>query len=256
MKMQNPLEESPRYKECSGTTICSMIGGSRLYGLSTPSSDIDYRGVFFAKDPLFLSGIKNIDSISLTDEGVVDGIYFSLLRFLQLLRKTNTQSMEILFAPQTSFIVRTPLFEEIYKNRYSLIDSDVLKLSLKGYIFSELRLATGQRSGQLGGKRKEAVRNFGFSPKNFVQLFRLVEVGKNFFLTGNYMIDVKDHSPELHKFLIDLKTNPAKFTCEWLQEELDGHIEELDSVMTTSGISFKFDERVASEIMLKAIFES
>jgi hypothetical protein len=170
---------------------------------------------------------------------------------MKLLRKTNTQVMEMLFAPKESFIYKSDLFDKIREHRESFIDSEKLKASLKGYVFSEMRLATGERSGQLGSKRKESVLKYGYSPKNFVQIFRLCSVGIRFFDTGVYMVNVNDDR-KLHDYLMDVKTNPQKYTCEELTEVVMTRYEQLEIAINKSKIKFKFDIELASDIILES----
>jgi hypothetical protein len=82
----------------------------------------------------------------------------------------------------------------------------------------ELRLANGERAGKLGGKRKEQLEKYGFSPKNFVNLFRLAECGVRFFNSGDFGVNIAKTNEALSKTLIELKTNPAAFEKEKLQQ--------------------------------------
>jgi len=40
--------------------LVKYIGGSKLYGLDTPESDIDYRGVFIHTNPSKIYGMRSI----------------------------------------------------------------------------------------------------------------------------------------------------------------------------------------------------
>lgn len=243
------IQNNERFKECGGVLLAELIGGSKLYGLDTPESDTDFRGIFAHTNPYYLSGFENIESI--VQNGKIDSCHYEVMRYLQLLRKSNTQVLEIVFAPKESFTAVTPGFKMIQDNRFALIDTDKLKTSLKGYVFSEMKLATGERSGQLGGKRKNAVQTYGFSPKNFVQIIRLCAVGKRFFQTGEYMVKVKDFDETLYDFLMDVKTNSSNYNRDQLKTIVNRQFEELCSVMDESKIEFKFNLDIASEIIMK-----
>jgi hypothetical protein len=246
--------ESTYLKPCGGEVIASLIGGSTLYGLNTPTSDVDYRGVYVARDKKYVAGFETMDSVvtSPHNQDADDSTYYEIGHYMKLLRKTNTQVLEILFADDSSFIHKDPLFDVIRKNKYSFIDTERLKASLKGYIFSELRLATGERSGRLGGARKQAVTDYGFSPKNFVQIYRLCSVGIRFFDTGEYMVNVKEFNPRLHESLMDIKSNPSNYTCEQLKEYIDINYENLVTSMEKSKIKFNFNIDLASDIILES----
>lgn len=240
----------PAFVDCEGKLLCELIGGSNLYGLSTPDSDVDYRGLFFASSKQCVTGFKNIESIVQTGE--IDSCYYELGHYLKLLRKSNTQVLEMLFAPESSFTLSTPLFEKIRENRYSLIDSHILKSSLKGYVYSEMRLATGERSGRLGGKRKEAVSTFGFSPKNFVQILRLCRVGQRFFTDGTYIVNVQLSDPDYHAELMDIKTQPHKYTVDELKKRVETEYDTLVKVIDQSEVNYKFDSNLAADLVLAA----
>jgi hypothetical protein len=243
------IQNNNTFKDCGGVLISELIGGSHLYGLMNENSDIDYRGIFVSTNKLYTSGFEKVDSIVQNNE--IDSTHYELFRFLQLLRKSNTQVMEILFAPDSAFTYKDDCFDLMRENRYNLIDSEMFKSSLKGYVFSEMRLATGERSGQLGGKRKEAVTTYGFSPKNFTQIIRLCNVGKIFYETGAYMVKVKDFDSTLHDFLMRIKNSPEQFTCEWLKEYVENEFQILCDAMDKSEINFKFDIDLACDIINK-----
>ena len=245
--------EKTYLKPCSGKFEAYMIGGSTLYGLNTPESDVDYRGIYTARDKKYIAGFETMDSVVLCPgkEDEIDATFYEIGHYMKLLRKTNTQVMEILFAPEESFIYKSDLFDKIREHRESFIDSEKLKNSLKGYVFSEMRLATGERSGQLGSKRKESVLKYGYSPKNFVQIIRLCSVGIRFFDTGVYMVNVNDDQ-KLYEYLMDIKTNPQKYTCEELTNVVVERYEKLHKVIDHSKIKFKFDIELASDIILES----
>lgn len=244
------INSHPSFEKCSGRLLCELIGGSTLYGLNTPDSDIDYRGLFFASRKEYVAGFDSIESIVQT--GDIDSAYYELTHYLKLLRKSNTQVLEMLFASESSFTRTSKLFNRIRENRYSLIDSHVLKSSLKGYVYSEMRLATGERSGRLGGKRKESVTKYGFSPKNFVQILRLCRVGRTFFTDGNYMVNVQLSDPSFHEELMDIKTQPQKYTVEELKARVASEYDLLVETMDKSDVNYSFDSELASDLIMIA----
>lgn len=245
--------EKTYLKPCSGRFEAYMVGGSTLYGLNTPESDVDYRGIYTARDKKYVAGFETMDSVVLcpSKEHEIDATFYEIGHYMKLLRKTNTQVMEMLFASEESFIYKSALFDKVREHRESFIDSEKLKASLKGYVFSEMRLATGERSGQLGSKRKESVLKYGYSPKNFTQILRLCSVGIRFFDTGIYMVNVNDNQ-RLHEYLMDIKTNPHKYSCGELTEVVMNKYQELENSINKSKIKFKFDIELASDIILES----
>jgi hypothetical protein len=244
------INEHPAFKRYDSALLCELVGGSNLYGLATSDSDVDYRGLFVARSPLHASGLQTITNI--VTVAPHDATYYEIGHYMSLLRKSNTQVMEILFAPQESFTYRSSFMIQLHHYRYSLINTEVLKNSLRGYVYSELKLATGERSGRLGGKRKDAVLNYGFSPKNFVQILRLCEVGKRFFETGEYVVNAAGFGAEFHALLLDIKTNPSSYTCETLEKLVAESFGELNGVIDNSKLRYDYDENLAAELILEA----
>ena len=229
-------------------THALLVGGSKLYGLDTPESDTDYRGVYATTDLQVAAGFK--DHSSMVKTGDVDATFYELAHFLSLLRKTNTQVMEVLFAQLSAFSVMTPEFEYLRSRKYELFDSEKLKQSLLGYVHSETRLAIGERKGQLGGLRKQKVETFGFSPKNFTQLLRLVFVGKYLYEHGEYVVRVSDVDREYHELLMAVKTKPELFTKDDLVSMVEAGKNELVKVMESSKLKTEFNADLASKFLL------
>jgi predicted nucleotidyltransferase len=248
------IVEEERFKEVGGKLIMEIIGGSTLYGLNTPTSDVDYRGIFIATHPHYASGMRKVESfVQLDKEHGRDSAYYELKHFLHLCNKTNTQMLELLFAPESAFNRSTRLFDEMRFNARKLINSETLKKSLVGYVHSEMKLARGDRSGQLGGKRKESVEKFGFSPKNFTQIFRLLAVGKEFFRSGEFVVNVKNYNEKLWEELMSIKCDPTSHDKEELTTRVYKQLEELQTIMDNSSIKYEFDMDFASRLILGVI---
>ena len=155
--------------------LCKVLGGSRAYGLDTTTSDIDYRGIFINTHPSTILGLDRFDSIQKQETD--DEVYFELRKFFELLRNGNSGALEILFSADQQITDTSPEFEIIRVNRKSFVDTDKTFKCLRGYMQGERRLANGERTGQLGGKRKVQLDAHGFSPKNATQLLRLAWCG-------------------------------------------------------------------------------
>lgn len=228
--------------------LCKLIGGSHLYGLNTPASDYDERYVFMHDD---IARTIGLDRYEHQDErgGEEDKFGFELRHYLGLLRKTNTQVLEILFAED--FIGCHPLFKSlIIDNKYELIDSEQMFKSLRGYIQGEKALANGERTGKLG-KRKDAIEKYGFSPKNFTQLFRLAHVGIRFFGYGAYPVNIARDDPKFAKWLLDIKLHPENHKKEDLNKFVDIMEETLICAFANRSETYKFNEKLANEILLE-----
>ena len=138
--------------------LCKYLAGSNSYGLNTPASDIDYRGIFVNDDMAQIVGLGRHDhKVSQSPEE--DVVYTELRNALNLLKNGNTQMIEMLFNEE--WVLLTPEWKMVMNNRARLVDSSKLFSCLRGYMQSELRLANGERTGKLGGKRKDQIDQFG-----------------------------------------------------------------------------------------------
>ena len=198
-------------------TLCTYLGGSHLYGMNTPESDIDERGVFMNTDPLYVYGFHRLDN-QVKQTAQEDVVMHELTQFLKLATKSNTQTLECLFAPLDAFTSLDHDFEvRVLDQKERFLNTDQLFKSLDGYLFNEMRLALGERTGLLGSKRKNALEKYGFSPKNFSHLFRLATCGIQFFKNGVYPVRIIDFDEEMHDLCMDVKTNPGKFDKKALE---------------------------------------
>lgn len=243
------IKEQNSFKDCGGVLLAELVGGSTLYGLNTPSSDFDYRGVFFVTDPYYLAGLSKIESIVLTGE--TDATYYEIVHFFSLLRKSNTQVLEILFAPDKAFTELPDDFKWIRENGNELFCSETLKKSLQGYFHSEMRLATGERSGNLGSKRKEAVETYGFSYKNFCQMIRICLLGINLFEHDKIIVDSREYGNAEYNLLMEIKTQPQNFTKDQLVEIANGYFRKLLDAMDSSSVKHEFNKNLAAELILQ-----
>lgn len=228
--------------------LCMIKGGSHAYGLSTPTSDIDLRGVFVNTDASHLVGLKR-DEVLTEQNKQHDKVMTEFRHVLKLLRNANSQMVELLY--MNEYEVLDPFWEKVKAQRQHLVESKTLFNCLRGYMQGELRLANGERTGKLGGKRKEAIDKYGFSPKNFVQLFRLAWAGKVFFQDDGFPVDLGVHNPSFRDDLLDIKVHPEKYTKEQLNERAAKAEVKLVESYETRRYERKFDEEVADNLCLR-----
>ncbi len=230
--------------------LCKYNGGSHLYGLNTPQSDIDIRGVFCNTD---LSTVIGLDRFEHLDKkGAEDVFYFELRHFLNLLRKTNTQVVECIYAPLGAFTeLDQDFLQYVIYYKEKLLDSERFYKSLLGYIQGETRLMNGERTGTLGGKRKEALEKYGYSPKNAVQLLRLCYAGVKFFERGYYPVNIAIDNNEFHGLLMDIKLHPEKHTKIELNERVEEAQIKLVAAFGARIKTYTFDKDYADWLCLK-----
>ncbi len=127
------LKESNRIKY-------ETIAGSHAYGLSTPKSDIDIRGIYINPNSEYLKLYEPSKQIS--DEKS-DITYYSLKRFFELAQTANPNIIELLWMPDDCIKFITPKIKELIKHRDLFISKKVYFTHIK-YAESQIKKATGQ----------------------------------------------------------------------------------------------------------------
>jgi predicted nucleotidyltransferase len=228
--------------------LVKALGGSTAYGLNTPESDLDYRGVFINTEPSKILGLGKLDHIQKQETD--DIVYYELRKFFELLRNGNTGALEILFSED--FLETSDVFEEIRSNKFKFVDTDKMFRCLLGYIQGERRLANGERTGQLGGKRKAQLEKYGFSPKNFTQLFRLANCGMALFEKGYFPVNMKKYDENIYTFLMRVKTKPESYNREQLNNLADYYEAQLKRMYEERKFKYEFDEKYANDVLRRA----
>lgn len=230
--------------------VLKYQGGSHSYALNTPSSDLDIRGIFIHTDPQYILGIKRWDHLENSKNGA-DDMFFEIRHFFNLLKNGNTQAYECLFLSNSCRIENTEEYNILIRNRENFLDSEKLFKSLMGYIQSERRLAIGERTGKLGGKRIELLEKYGFSPKNFVQLVRLSWAGSYFFEKGIFPVKISDYNSNLSELLLSIKTKPELHSKDNLLELTYQYEEKLKSSFDNRKLTRKFNEEKVNNLLLE-----
>jgi len=106
-------------------TIVKMIFGSHLYGLDTPKSDMDYKGVFMPSYNKILLGRiqKNVTTSTGKDHSKnttvdVDLEFFSLHYFIELACQGQTVALDMLHAPDDMIIETSPIWKHLVQLRH------------------------------------------------------------------------------------------------------------------------------------------
>ena len=117
--------------------IFKAIVGSQSHGTSTPTSDIDHKGVYMQHiDELISFGYKEQIDIN------KDECYYEIRRFMQLLQSANPTVLELLYSPSDCIIKSSPQFDLLIMNRDKFLTQKCL-LSFGGYAIAQLKKARG-----------------------------------------------------------------------------------------------------------------
>ncbi|MFK7784463.1 MAG: nucleotidyltransferase domain-containing protein [Crocinitomicaceae bacterium] len=132
----------------SGQLLFECISGSRAYGLHTPSSDIDIKGVFVLPESEYF-GLNYISQIN--DERN-DVVYYELQKFVELCLNNNPNMLELLNMPEDCVRYKHPLFDRF---TMELFLSKKCEKSFANYAYSQIKKARGLEKKILNPVDKE-----------------------------------------------------------------------------------------------------
>lgn len=124
----------------SGDLLFESVRGSHLFGLQTPTSDIDTFGIFCCQEDLLLGTGKNYVSIVESDRN--DDYWDEIGKFVRELGKSNPNALEALFTPNKWIKHFEPILQPLWDIRDSLITKACFK-SFSGYAIDQIRKAKG-----------------------------------------------------------------------------------------------------------------
>ncbi|MBA3680340.1 MAG: nucleotidyltransferase domain-containing protein [Bacteroidetes bacterium] len=116
--------------------LLECISGSRAYGLHTPKSDTDIKGVFALSKKQFY-GLEYIEQVNNESN---DEVYYELKRFIDLLTKNNPNILELLATPADCILHKNPLMDFV---KPELFLSRLCNQTFAGYAQSQIKKAKG-----------------------------------------------------------------------------------------------------------------
>lgn len=120
----------------SGYIIFECISGSRAYGLETPSSDTDIRGVYILPKEHFYS----LDYVEQINNETNDIVYYEIRKFIALCSKNNPNILELLNVPEKCILYKHPLFDKI---KLTFFLSKQCEKSFANYAYAQIKKARG-----------------------------------------------------------------------------------------------------------------
>ena len=116
--------------------LLDCISGSRAYGLHTPQSDTDLKGVFL----LPMRAYYGLEYTEQVNNETNDEVYYELKRFVQLLANSNPNILELLSTPEDCIRYRHPIMDMLHPE---LFLSKLCKQSFAGYAQTQIKKAKG-----------------------------------------------------------------------------------------------------------------
>ncbi|MGH1383800.1 nucleotidyltransferase domain-containing protein [Kordia sp.] len=132
----------------SGHIIFECISGSRAYGLDTPTSDTDIRGVFVLPKSMYYS----LDYIDQINDETNDTVYYELQKFISLCAKNNPNILELLNVSEDCILYKDPLFDKI---KLDIFLSKQCEKSFANYAFTQIKKARGLEKKIVNPMEKE-----------------------------------------------------------------------------------------------------
>lgn len=123
-------------KEHQQFLLLKCISGSKAYGLDLPTSDTDYKGVFYSPVEQFYS----LEFVQQLNNDSNDEMYYELGRYLELLYRNNPNILELLSTPDDCILFKHPVLDRI---KPELFLSKLCKDTFAGYAQTQIKRARG-----------------------------------------------------------------------------------------------------------------
>ncbi len=131
-----------------GLIILECISGSKAYGLDTPTSDTDIKGVFILPKEEYY-GLNYIPQVNNETNDVV---FYELGRFMELLSLNNPNILELLNTPENAIIYKHPF---LYDIKPELILSKLCSNTFGKFALSQIKKAKGLKKKIVNPVAKE-----------------------------------------------------------------------------------------------------
>lgn len=132
--------------------LFECISGSRAYGLDTPTSDTDIKGVFYLPKERFYS--LQSDYIPQVSNETNDIVYYELGRFVELLLQNNPNMMELLATPADKVLYRHPIMDSLKPDWFI---SKLCEKTFAGFANSQIKKARGLNKKIVNPMEKENI---------------------------------------------------------------------------------------------------
>ncbi|MCF8379913.1 MAG: nucleotidyltransferase domain-containing protein [Bacteroidales bacterium] len=140
-----------------GLIILECISGSKAYGLDTPKSDTDIKGVFILPKEEFYG----LNYTTQVNNETNDIVFYEFGRFMELLSLNNPNILELLNTPETAIIYKHPFLNEI---KSELILSKLCSNTFGKFALSQIKKAKGLKKKIVNpiAKERKTVLSFCF----------------------------------------------------------------------------------------------
>ncbi len=167
---------------------------------------------------------------------------------MNLVLKGNSFALEILFAPEDKIIRCNKFAQDLRDNVHKLISRSCYK-AFSGFARSEYHKTIGEKTRNLGGKRKRQIKEYGYAAKNAYHCIRILEQGRELFEKGEIILPRPNRN-----FLLKLKNGESnKKKIKKLFEKKD---EQLKEAYENTHLSDKPDYEWINDKICESIYWS
>lgn len=154
--------------------LVRMLAGSQAYGTNLPTSDVDYRGLFFAPQEYIRTPFFNMTEV--TDVSEEDTKYYEINQFLRLFTLANPNILELLYTDYSKIELTSDPYELLRANADKMLSSKVA-FTFSGYAIAQLKRIRGHNKWITNPQPVEAPRQIDYLSlvQNFTEekLFKL-----------------------------------------------------------------------------------
>ncbi len=161
------------------TQIYLGKGGSHSYGTSTPTSDLDFRGIFVA-DPEFIRTPFYQIHVQ-KDPNEMDSESYELNKFVALYCDGNPNILELLWVDEEDIVTDSPAYRILRNHRKELLSSKVA-FTFSGYALAQLKQMKNQSNWNNNPKPVDAPKQSSY-----------VNMLHNFTADKIFKVDLEDY---------------------------------------------------------------
>lgn len=139
--------------ESPGLLLYETVHGSQAYGLSTPTSDVDLKGILVGPPAWYHGFVGGPEQVELT----ADHVRYEIRKYFRLAAAANPTVLELLWTPDECHTVCTELGARLLAARDRFLSLRV-KDSFSGYAMSQLARIKTHRKWVMNPPKKEPTR--------------------------------------------------------------------------------------------------
>lgn len=118
-------------------TLFLTVVGSQSYGLATPESDVDYKGLAIPPKDYYIGFTKKFEQAEFKAPNP-DCCIFNLVKWISLACDNNPSVIEVLWTDPEFWVITSPYWDKLVANRDKLLSKNI-RWRFSGYAIQQLR---------------------------------------------------------------------------------------------------------------------